>query len=348
MSDDSNPIAIFQRRTLAATILMILLVATGNGIADDKDALMADFKRFDRDDSGYLSKAEMAACGCASFDANEDQILMPAEYLQGRRAASAPQPPPKEAGAPIRRTKAEFERFDKDASGYLSRAEARECGCEAFDANGDLIIMPAEFVAAEQEKAAPKASPAPAPRPNPARTTPGARRTPGPSGEWKSGDTALAGCYGNMKSGVVDRVEGSRAWVRFADEPNCDGFRDLTSLRPVPKAATQPSSGQSSTGGAPPSGTYVCQKISGSSLIGLGDLVIRGETYSGIGGGGFAPFKLSGNGELTWTKGIAGLPDGWTVTSSSYAGLDYLGRPLIKIGYRTSRGSTDLIDCVRE
>lgn len=327
------------RRAGAALAVILLLGGTGRGKAEEKDPILADFERFDRDKSGYLSKAEMAACACASFDANGDQILMPAEYAQGRRAATvtpSPQPPP---AAPLKRTKAEFDRFDADASGYLSRAEARACGCESLDANGDQIIMPAEFIA---ETRRPDAGPAASPPAGRAATRPS-----GASVSVAAGDRVQAGCYGNMKTGVVDRVEGDRAWVRFADEPNCDGYRELASLKPAapPRGVSGDPAG---SGGAPPSGTYVCQKISGSSLMGLGNLEIRGTTYSGIGGGGFAPFTVSGTGELGWTRGIRGLPDGWTVTSSRFAGLDYLGRPLIKIGYRTSRGSSDLIDCVRE
>jgi hypothetical protein len=301
----------------------------------------------------------MAACGCTSFDRNGDQILMPEEYLAARYpAAAAPAQSPSSSAGQVRRTKAEFERFDTDASGYLSRAEARACGCEALDANGDQIIMPAEFIAAvattNSAPAAQASPPVPEPAARPSTVGPAAAAPSDPprgaASSWRAGQRVQAGCYGNMKTGIVDRVEGDRAWVKFADEPNCDGFRDLSALRPAPApaaAVAPPRAGQAGAGEAPPSGTYVCQKISGSALIGLGNLEIRGDTYSGFGGGSFAPFTVS-DGNIAWTRGIRGLPDGWTVTSSQFAGPDYLGRPLIKIGYRTSRGSTDLIDCVRE
>jgi hypothetical protein len=266
------------------TTLLLLLVVTSLAHADDRAAALAEFERFDRDQSGYLSLAEMAACGCASLDKNGDLILMPAEYLEGRgtKAAAPSARPPSRSSV----------------SGSVSGSASK-------------------------------------PAPN-------------VSGGWRRGDRVKAGCYGNMKEGVVDRVEGGRAWVSFADEPNCDGFRDLTALKPAADAGRPRAGAQPASGGAPPSGVYVCQKISGSSLIGLGNLEIKGNSYSGIGDGAFAPFSLDGAGEITWTKGLQGFPDGWTVTSSRYAGLDYLGRPLIKIGYRTTRGSADLIDCVRE
>ena len=259
--------------TGARSALLFLLAGAVAGAADDRDSAMADFNRFDRDGSGYLSRVEMAACGCASFDRNGDLILMPAEYLEGRGATSL-------RGA------------------VAGTATSR--------------VQPS-----------------------------------GAAGSWRAGQRVKAGCYGNMKDGVIDRVEGSRAWVRFADEPNCDGFRDNAALRPAGDHARPGRAGQPTAGGAPPSGVYVCQKISGGALIGLGKLEIRGSTYSGLSEGSFAPFSVDDDG-LVWTKALRGFPDGWTVTSSRYAGPDYRGRPLIKITYRTSRGSTDLIDCVRE
>ena len=279
-----------ERTRLRSAMLFLALGVAASGLRADEAHVLQEFNRFDRDGSGYLSKAEMAACGCASFDRNEDQILMPAEYLAGRRAgpgsSSASPAPPGPAG--------------------------RVTSASAPSARARVSVSP------------------PTPR-------------AGSAGGWAAGDRVKAGCYGNMKEGGIDRLEGNRAWVRFSDEPNCDGFRDVDSLRP-PSNARRTQAG----GGAPPSGTYVCQKLSGSSLIGLGHLEIRGSTYSGLGAGSSAPFSVGGSGDITLTKGLRGLPDGWTVSSTRYAGLDEMGRPLIRIGYRTSRGSTDQIDCIRE
>lgn len=103
--------------------------------------------------------------------------------------------------------------------------------------------------------------------------------------------------------------------------------------------------------GAPPAGIYNCEKISGSTYIGLGKIEIRGNTYRGIdeeGRGTFHPFSVDSSGSITWSHGLTGMPDGWSLKSSSYAGLDYKGRPLIKIYYTSKSGWNDLIDCVRE
>lgn len=237
-------------------------------------------------------------------------------------------------------TMAEFSRHDRDGNGYLSRAEMQACGCEALDSNGDLIVMPAEFLARAGRAAAsrPPAT-APATRPAPER--------PGADGTYRPGDRVKAGCYGNMKAAVIQRIQDGRAYVHFADEPNCDGFRDLVALRPADDAGTRRPGGESASGAPPPSGTYNCQKIAGGMLIGLGNLEVRGRKYSGIAGGGFAPFEIDTAGGIIWTKGLDGLPEGWVVQSSRYEGLDYLGRPLIKIAYR-HRGASDLMDCVRE
>jgi hypothetical protein len=100
--------------------------------------------------------------------------------------------------------------------------------------------------------------------------------------------------------------------------------------------------------GAPPSGVYNCQKI-GQSYAGFGPLEIRGTTYRGIASkGAFHPFSVDSSGQIKWSAGIGGLPDGWTIRSSYYAGKDSLGRPLIKIYYRSKAGWNDLIDCVME
>ncbi len=100
--------------------------------------------------------------------------------------------------------------------------------------------------------------------------------------------------------------------------------------------------------GKPPDGVYVAQKISpGGTLIGLGQLTIKGNTYSGIAGGAFAPFTLNG-GNIVWSAGITGLPDGWQIRKSVYAGTDKQGRPYIQVYYRSKSGFNDMFDCLRE
>jgi hypothetical protein len=121
-----------------------------------------------------------------------------------------------------------------------------------------------------------------------------------------------------------------------------------TAPAPAPPAAPAPQAPGETAQGAPPDGTYVCQKI-GQTYTGLGNLDIRGNQYRGIGpDGGFHPFSVSGNGQITWSAGITGLPDGWTIRASFYAGLEHMGRPIIKIDYTSRAGWNDRIDCVRE
>ncbi len=101
--------------------------------------------------------------------------------------------------------------------------------------------------------------------------------------------------------------------------------------------------------GSPPDGVYNCQKISGSSLISLGNLEIKGKTYRGIGDSKeFVPFTVSGSGGITWSKGLDGFPEGWKIQSSEFAGNDYAGRPVIKIHYSSPRDAAEVLDCVRE
>lgn len=101
--------------------------------------------------------------------------------------------------------------------------------------------------------------------------------------------------------------------------------------------------------GAPPDGIYNCHKISGGSLIGLGNLTIKGKTYRGIGDEGkFAAYTIDGSSNITWSAGLDGLPSGWKITSSKYAGNDSFGKPLINIYYVSGSGNHEVIDAVKE
>lgn len=100
--------------------------------------------------------------------------------------------------------------------------------------------------------------------------------------------------------------------------------------------------------GPVPEGVYTLMKISGGSLINLGTLEIRQKTYRVGDAGAFQPFTIDEKGGITWSKGLDFLPDGWKHESSEFAGNDSQGRPLIKIRYRSARGTPDLIDAVRE
>lgn len=101
--------------------------------------------------------------------------------------------------------------------------------------------------------------------------------------------------------------------------------------------------------GAPPDGLYQCNKISGSSYINIGTLEIKGKTYRGfVAEGPFHPYAMDASGAITWTSGLAGMPDGWKLQPAAYKGLDSAGKPLIEIRYTSARGAADVVDAVRE
>ena len=101
--------------------------------------------------------------------------------------------------------------------------------------------------------------------------------------------------------------------------------------------------------GAPPDGEYNCMKISSGSLIHLGTLEIRGGTYRGLDKtGGFAPMVINGAGNITWSQGLRGMPNGWKVYDSRYVGGDSQGRPLIQIYYRSGSGWNEMMDALKE
>lgn len=98
--------------------------------------------------------------------------------------------------------------------------------------------------------------------------------------------------------------------------------------------------------GAPPSGTYVCESDSPGYAAAGDRLVIQGNTYRGIGQeGGFHPYTLGAINRINWSAGLMSIPDGYTIKHSYYYGPDYMGRPLIKIYYRSKAGWNHCIDC---
>lgn len=102
--------------------------------------------------------------------------------------------------------------------------------------------------------------------------------------------------------------------------------------------------------GAPPDGLYTCNKISGRSYIHIGTIEIRGGTYKGFSSqqGSFHPFTIDGSGSIVWTAGLTGLPAGWTLKPGKYVGLDYRGRPLIRVYYNSDRGAAEVVDATKE
>lgn len=100
--------------------------------------------------------------------------------------------------------------------------------------------------------------------------------------------------------------------------------------------------------GPVPDGVYTLMKISGSSLINLGEIEIRKLTYRDKEKGQFKDFKISDEGEIRWSKPLAFLPDGWKHVRSEFAGKDEAGRPLLKIYYEGDRGASDVIDGIKE
>lgn len=171
---------------------------------------------------------------------------------------------------------------------------------------------------------------------------------------WKSG--LVLKIEGNSVSVQLDDgremsipVTGNR-WLRPSTQAKATPSPTVTQVSP-PKPSTPPAKPVGTTKGrpalgAPPDGTYECEKISGSMLISLGKLVIRGGTYQGLAGGNFSPFTVSGEGMITFSVGLTGFPDGATLGEAKYVGNDHQGHPLIYIFYRTPSGWKDQIDAV--
>ena len=100
--------------------------------------------------------------------------------------------------------------------------------------------------------------------------------------------------------------------------------------------------------GPVPDGVYTLMKISGASLINLGEIEIRNSTYRDEEDGKFKEFKINDKGGISWSKPLAFLPDGWKHIRSEFAGKDEAGRPMLRIFYESARGTSDVIDGIME
>jgi hypothetical protein len=111
---------------------------------------------------------------------------------------------------------------------------------------------------------------------------------------------------------------------------------------------TCPSQTEAAEKGPVPDGVYTLMKISVGSLINLGEIEIRKSTYRDEEEGEFKDFKISDKGEISWSKPLAFLPDGWKHVRSEFAGKDEGGRPMLKIYYQSARGASEVIDGIKE
>ncbi|MFT3883182.1 MAG: hypothetical protein QM703_26465 [Gemmatales bacterium] len=96
-----------------------------------------------------------------------------------------------------------------------------------------------------------------------------------------------------------------------------------------------------------PEGNYSLAKLSGSSLINLGTLEIRKNTYRTDEKGKFEPYTVDAKGNITWSAGLAFLPDGWKHDYSKIT-KDSKGKPLVQIHYISGSGTKDSIDGYKE
>jgi len=97
-----------------------------------------------------------------------------------------------------------------------------------------------------------------------------------------------------------------------------------------------------------PAGEYNCHKISGTQLIHLAMLEIKDSTYRFSKDDAFAPFTIDANKQITWSKGVSFLPDGWKLGTSKYEGPNEAGKPRITINYTSARSAAEVIDAVKE
>lgn len=101
--------------------------------------------------------------------------------------------------------------------------------------------------------------------------------------------------------------------------------------------------------GTPPDGLYEVNKIYSQGYMYLGTLEIRGNTYRGLSQEGpFHPYSIDGAGGITWTAGLQGIPDGWSVDKGNYNGHDHTGKDWIQIRFQGFRNAEEIADAIHK
>lgn len=115
-------------------------------------------------------------------------------------------------------------------------------------------------------------------------------------------------------------------------------------------AAKSPAKAPAATGKTLPNGLYTCQIWSGSMLMTLGKVEIKGATYRGPAhtlSGPYKPLKIDGAGQMTWTPNFSQLAStGAVITGSRISGT--AAAPAFTVEYKTGRGYNESMDCTRE
>lgn len=101
--------------------------------------------------------------------------------------------------------------------------------------------------------------------------------------------------------------------------------------------------------GQPPDGLYEVNKIYTGGYMYLGTLEIRGNTYRGLAQEGpFHPYTMDGAGGITWTAGLQGIPDGWSVDKGNYNGHDHTGKDWIQLRFQGFRRAEEIADAIHK
>ncbi len=101
--------------------------------------------------------------------------------------------------------------------------------------------------------------------------------------------------------------------------------------------------------GTPPDGLYEVNKIYTGGYMYLGTIEIRGNTYRGLSEEGpFHPYTMDGAGGITWTAGLVGIPDGWSVDKGNYNGLDHTGKHWIQVRFQGFRNAEEIADAIHK
>ncbi|MEO7053687.1 MAG: hypothetical protein ABI191_01825 [Rhizomicrobium sp.] len=118
----------------------------------------------------------------------------------------------------------------------------------------------------------------------------------------------------------------------------------------LPLPAQPPKAPEAATGKSLPAGMYACQIWSGSMLMTLGKVEIKGATYRGPSNtptGPFKPLVIDAAGMMSWSPNFSQLAStGAVITRSRISGTP--AQPAFTVEYTTGRGYRESMDCTKE
>ncbi len=161
--------------------------------------------------------------------------------------------------------------------------------------------------------------------------------------EGEPGEARWLGTWYDVR--VLDRKAG-KVHVRFSS--GTEDWLDAALVRAKGSPATNVEDGKLGSGTLP-EGRYTCMGWIGPRAVNFGFVEVKGQSYRGpshSSSGDFAPFTVSADGALTWSKGFGEFNNNGTKYQSAKVVPGQ--KPHFTVHYLTASGRAEALDCGRE